>query len=87
MFKRDRRFTQPFPGVGPQPFPDGFPQGPDAGMYPQLQAERLRQEIMENRRRLNNLARRVARIENYLRIHETPDGGYFEEESPQNYSF
>ncbi|HHU56078.1 MAG TPA: hypothetical protein GXZ48_05270 [Acholeplasmataceae bacterium] len=101
MFKKERRFNQPFPGVGPQAFPGGGPQpfpsvgpqqfqgpfGQQAGMYPQLQSDRLIQEILENRRRLNNLARRVSRLENYLRIHETPDGGYFEEESPQNYSF
>lgn len=99
MFKKDRRFNQPFPGMGPQPHPGMGPQpypgmgpqqfggGGQSALFPQLQGDRLIQEIIENRRRLNNLARRVTRIENYLRIRETPDGGYFEDESPHNYSF
>lgn len=91
MFKKDQRFNQPFPG-GMQPpgmQPQGlFPPGlPGQGMFPQLQGERLRIEILENRRRLNNLARRVSRIENYLRIQERPDYGYYEDEKPNNYSF
>jgi len=95
MFKKEKRFNQPFPPGAAGPIPGGqFPPGQypqdqynAPGMYPQFQTERLQVEIMENRRRINNLARRVGRIENYLRIHETPDGGYMEENSPTNFSF
>ena len=42
-------------------------------MYPDFQFERFQYEIKENRRRINNLAKRIIRIENYLRIRDTSD--------------
>ena len=44
-----------------------------SSMYPDFQFERLQYEIKENRRRINNLAKRIIRIENYLRIRDTSD--------------
>ena len=37
-------------------------------MYQGLEANRLIYEIKENRRRINNLAKRITRIESYLKI-------------------
>ena len=92
MFKKEQRFNpQQFPGgMMPGQMPgQGMPgQGmPGQQLYPQMQSERLQQEIMENRRRINNLAKRVARIESYLRIHDTPEYGYIEEDRQNNYSY
>jgi hypothetical protein len=69
---------------GPMPGQNLFEQGQYAqdfapqqanlsSMYPQTQLERLLFEITENRRRINNLTRRVTRLENYLRIRDTSD--------------
>lgn len=44
-----------------------------SSMYPGFQIERLQYEIKENRRRINNLAKRIIRLENYLRIRDTSD--------------
>lgn len=44
-----------------------------SSMYPDFQFERFQYEIKENRRRINNLAKRIIRIENYLRIRDTSD--------------
>jgi len=86
MFKKDQRFNQqPFPG-GMMPGP-GMQAMPGQELYPQVAGERFRIEIMENRRRLNNLAKRVSRIESYLRIHDTPEYGYIEEDKPNNFSY
>jgi len=58
------------------------------GMLPNMQFERLQYEIMENRRRINNLAKRMARVESYLRIRDTPEYGYTDDESkPNNFSY
>lgn len=85
MFKKEQRFNpqQQFPGpmmgqqAGMQP----------QGIYPQMQGDRITMEIMENRRRLNNLAKRISRIESYLRIHDTPEYGYYEEDKSKNFSY
>lgn len=42
-------------------------------LYPNYQQDRLIYEIKENRRRINNLAKRIVRLENYLRIRDTSD--------------
>ncbi|HHX00254.1 MAG TPA: hypothetical protein GX740_02995 [Acholeplasmataceae bacterium] len=42
-------------------------------IFPQVHEDRLQFEIRENRRRINNLTRRVIRLENYLRIRDTSD--------------
>ena len=69
-------------------YPQGggmYPQG--GGMLPGLQQDRLQYEIMENRRRINNLAKRVARVESYLRIKDVPEYGYVDDEKPSNFSY
>ena len=38
-------------------------------------------EIKENRRRINNLAKRIVRLENYLRIRDTNDYSIIDEEN------
>ena len=45
-------------------------------MYDNIQYERLMYEIKENRRRINNLLKRIVRIENYLRIKDTTDSDF-----------
>lgn len=75
-------FHDPFGGMmqgGMQPgMQHGFP-GMQPGMqtegmiFPQVHEDRLQFEIRENRRRINNLTRRVIRLENYLRIRDTSD--------------
>ena len=42
-------------------------------MYNNFEENRLLYEIKENRRRINNLAKRIIRLENYLRIRDTSD--------------
>lgn len=42
-------------------------------LYPNFEETRLMNEIKENRRRINNLAKRIIRLENYLRIRDTSD--------------
>ena len=49
--------------------------------HPQLENERLLLEIKENRRRINNLAKRIVRLENYLRIRDTNDYSILDEEN------
>lgn len=57
-------------------------------MYQGLEANRLIYEIKENRRRINNLAKRITRIESYLRIKDTSEFGYIEENNnPNDFSF
>jgi len=46
---------------------------PESTIYPQVLEDRLQFEIRENRRRINNLTKRVIRLENYLRIRDTQD--------------
>ena len=59
-----------------------------SNMYPGLEVNRLIYEIKENRRRINNLAKRLTRIESYLRIKNTSEFGYIEEnQNPNDYSF
>lgn len=83
----------PQQGMMPQGFmePGMMPQQSmypsQQGMFPGFQHDRLQFEIMENRRRLNNLAKRVARIESYLRIKDVPEYGYVDEEKPSNFSY
>ena len=77
-------YTPNMPGMmQPNMYPN--PQG--GGMFPGLQYDRLQFEIMENRRRINNLAKRVARVESYLRIKDVPEYGYVDDEKPNNFSF
>lgn len=49
-------------------------------LYPNYQLDRLIYEIKENRRRINNLAKRIVRLENYLRIRDTNDYVVLEDE-------
>ena len=57
-------------------------------MYPGLEINRLIYEIKENRRRINNLAKRLTRIESYLRIKDTSEYGYIEEnQNPNDFTF
>ncbi len=57
-------------------------------MYPSLEVNRLIYEIKENRRRINNLAKRITRIESYLRIKDTSEFGYIDENNnPNDFSF
>lgn len=78
-------FAQPtMPGMNQ---PNMYPGPQSGGMFPGLQFDRLQFEIMENRRRINNLAKRVARIESYLRIKDVPEYGYVDDEKPSNFSF
>lgn len=57
-------------------------------MYQGLEVNRLIYEIKENRRRINNLAKRITRIESYLRIKDTSEFGYIEEDNnPNDFSF
>ncbi len=61
---------------------------PNGQMYPNMEWNRLLYEIKENRRRINNLAKRITRIESYLRIKDTSDYSYIEEENkPNDFSF
>lgn len=46
-----------------------------------LDYERLLLEIKENRRRINNIAKRILRLENYLRIRDTSDYAIIDEEN------
>lgn len=52
-------------------------------MYPNIQYERIQYEIKEDRRRINNLAKRITRIENYLRIRDDSEYANIEEENSQ----
>lgn len=87
MFKKNpfdqERMNPNFQQMPPQYMqaPQMMPMGPD------FQQNRLQYEIMENRRRLNNLAKRVSRIESYLRIKDTPEYGYIEEDKPSQFSY
>ena len=56
-------------------------------MYSSLQFERLHYEILENKRKLTNIAKRLTRIESYLRIKDTSDYSYIEEKGPEDFSF
>lgn len=49
----------------------GAPYPENQAMPINYQLERFQYEIKENRRRINNLAKRIVRIENYLRIRDT----------------
>lgn len=83
MFKRNsnNRFSNPMGQYQNQMYNDqgynpsmyGMPQQQESMMYPQVQTERLQYEIKENRRRINNLTKRIIRLENYLRIRDTSD--------------
>lgn len=55
-----------YPGMQP-----GMQQ--ESSIYPQVQEDRLHFEIQENRRRINNITKRIIRLENYLRIRDTSD--------------
>lgn len=46
-----------------------------------LENERLILELKENRRRINNLAKRIVRLENYLRIRDINDYSIIDEEN------
>lgn len=86
--------TPPLMPQGPGPMPGGpqFYQEPSfqqmqpgqSALYPGFQTDRIYQEIRENRRRIDNLARRVSRIENYLQIRDNNDINYSEDDK---YSF
>ncbi len=82
MFKRNH-FDERYQG-----YPDMNVYNSPNGMYPNMEMNRLQYEIKENRRRINNLAKRITRIESYLRIKDTSDYGYIEEENkPNDFSF
>lgn len=72
------------------PMPSSYPQGPQmtdpnlSSWYPDIQSNRIQMEIRENRRRINNLAKRIIRIENYLRIRDTSDYSIVEEDQIPN---
>lgn len=80
------------PRFGPMPSP--YPQAPQmmndpnlSSWHPEVQDNRLQMEIRENRRRINNLAKRIIRIENYLRIRDTSDYSIVEDEHiPDDFS-
>lgn len=64
--------------------PAGFPKNQQVDNIAQispLESERLILEIKENRRRINNLAKRILRLENYLRIRDTTDYSIIEEDN------
>lgn len=67
-------------GQGPAPTQNPYVSPNQSGLYPNIQMERLYFEIRENRRRINNLLKRVIRIENYLRIRDTSDMAIPDEE-------
>lgn len=54
-------------------------------LYPNYQQDRLIYEIKENRRRINNLAKRIVRLENYLRIRDTNDYVVLEDDNDTFY--
>ena len=54
-------------------------------LYPNYQQDRLIYEIKENRRRINNLAKRIVRLENYLRIRDTNDYVVLEDDNESFY--
>ena len=66
-----------------------YQQNPNMNtMYPGFEMNRLIYEIKENRRRINNLAKRLTRIESYLRIKDTNEFGYVEEnQNPNDFAF
>ena len=65
-----------------------YQQSPMNPMYPGLEVNRLIYEIKENRRRINNLAKRLTKIESYLRIKDTSEYGYIEEnQNPNDFTF
>ena len=58
-----------------------------SSLYPNMQFDRIQFEINENRRRISNLARRVTRLENYLRIRDDSDYSLGDEmKIPDDYS-
>ena len=66
-----------------------YQQNPNMNpLYPGLEVNRLIYEIKENRRRINNLAKRLTRIESYLRIKDSSEYGYIEEnQNPNDFAF
>ena len=54
-------------------------------LYPNYEQDRLIYEIKENRRRINNLAKRIVRLENYLRIRDTTDYVVLEDDTNDDY--
>ena len=66
-----------------------YQQNPNVNnLYPGLEVNRLIYEIKENRRRINNLAKRLTRIESYLRIKDTNEFGYIEDnQNPNDFTF
>ena len=54
-------------------------------LYPKYEQDRLIYEIKENRRRINNLAKRIVRLENYLRIRDTTDYVVLEDDTNDDY--
>lgn len=78
MFNRNKQNQNngqnPFGTFGERmmPYPNNQYQMNPA-MSSNYQLERFQYEIKENRRRINNLAKRVIRLENYLRIKDTEE--------------
>lgn len=54
-------------------------------LYPNYEQDRLIYEIKENRRRINNLAKRIVRLENYLRIRDTTDYSIIEDDKNESF--
>ena len=55
--------------------------------YQGMQYDRIQYELMENRRKMYNLAKRLSRIESYLRIKDVNDDTYAIEKGPNDFSF
>lgn len=66
IFKRNQGFA---------PFQDYQPIATNS-----KEIEHLMMEIKENRRRIQNLAKRIVRLENYLRIRDSSDYSIIDDE-------
>lgn len=95
----DQMYNQAWQGMQPGMYPGmqpgmqpGMPQDmmhnmQPSSMYPGMHQDRLQMEIMENRRRINNLTKRIIRLENYLRIRDTSEYANIDENQiPQDFS-
>lgn len=78
-----KNFNQPnYQGFDNTPKNNNQMNNPNtSSYYPNYQYEKLQYEIKENRRRINNLAKRIMRIENYLRIRDSSDYPIIEDDT------
>lgn len=85
MFFKKERNNNSNQNINQNPFQENFNTNM---LYPNMnmqsghnyEQDRLIYEIKENRRRINNLAKRIVRLENYLRIRDTSDYSILDEE-------